>query len=238
MEEYSTIITASYMADDKFVHSFFSSYTYALYRLGESEYEDAEDPFPRGRISFLTIHQSKGLEFPIVVLGSVDKRDRGPDQKEIIVRELLQKDGEPLDRISQFDTMRMFYVALSRAKNLLVLPRISTTRSEKKVPRPDQLYATDEFKMLFSNNKFPSIPQFKIKTLPGAAWDKEDLGKAYSYTGDYLNYQRCPRQYMIMRKYGFVASRSQTMLFGNLVHQTIEDLHHLLIHERNQTGAP
>ena len=39
---------------------------------------------------------------------------------------------------------------------------------------------------------------------------------------------------MIMRKYGFVASRSQTMLFGSLVHQTIEDLHHLLINERKK----
>ena len=73
-----------------------------------------------------------------------------------------------------------------------------------------------------------------ISTLPSTAFEKEDLGKAYSYTADYLNYERCPRQYMIMRKYGFVASRSQTMLFGSLVHQTIEDLHHLLINERKK----
>jgi len=37
---------------------------------------------------------------------------------------------------------------------------------------------------------------------------------------------------MIFRKYGFVPSRSQTMFFGNLVHQTLEDLHHYLIAER------
>jgi len=73
--------------------------------------------------------------------------------------------------------------------------------------------------------------------LPSAAFEKEDLGKSYSYTADYLNYVKCPRQYMIMRKYGFVASRSQTMLFGSLVHQTIEDLHHLLINERKKAAA-
>jgi DNA helicase-2/ATP-dependent DNA helicase PcrA len=33
---------------------------------------------------------------------------------------------------------------------------------------------------------------------------------------------------MIFRKYGFVASRSQTMFFGSVVHKTIEDLHYLL----------
>ena len=237
MEEYSTVITASYISEDKFSHSLFSSYTYALYRLGEAEYEDAEDPFPKGRISFLTIHQSKGLEFPVVVLGSVDKRERAADQKELIVRELLQKEGEPLEKISKFDNMRMFYVALSRAKNLLVLPRITTTRSENSVPRPDQLYATDEFKTLFTSNSLTAIPDFDINTLPSAAFEKEDLGKSYSYTADYLQYVKCPRQYVIMRKYGFVASRSQTMLFGSLVHQTIEDLHHLLINERKKAAT-
>jgi DNA helicase II / ATP-dependent DNA helicase PcrA len=234
MEEYSTVITASYMSEEKFSHSLFSSYTYALYRLGEAEYEDANDPFPKGRISFLTIHQSKGLEFPVVVLGSVDKRERAADKKELIVRELLEKEGEPLEKISKFDNMRMFYVALSRAKNLLVLPRITTTKSENTVPRADQLYATDEFKALFTTNSLTAVPDFDLSTLPSTAFEKEDLGKAYSYTADYLNYERCPRQYMIMRKYGFVASRSQTMLFGSLVHQTIEDLHHLLINERKK----
>jgi DNA helicase-2/ATP-dependent DNA helicase PcrA len=37
---------------------------------------------------------------------------------------------------------------------------------------------------------------------------------------------------MIFRKYGFAPSRSQTMFFGSLVHQTLEDLHQYLIAER------
>jgi DNA helicase-2/ATP-dependent DNA helicase PcrA len=238
MDEYSTVITASWLNEEKFVHSFFSGFTYALFRLGESEYEDADDPFPKGRISFLTIHQSKGLEFPVVVLGSVEKKEWEADIKEQIVRDLLQKDGEPggslepLDKISKFDNMRMFYVALSRAKKLLVLPRIATTRTN--APRPDQIKGTDEFKAFFASQKFTAIPEFDMDTLSKSAFEETDLGKSYSYTGDYLNYIRCPRQYMIMRKYGFVSGRTQTMMFGSLVHQTIEDLHYLLIEERKK----
>ena len=78
---------------------------------------------------------------------------------------------------------------------------------------------------------------FDLKKVPEAALVKEDLGKSYSYTSDYLLYSKCPRNYMIFRKYGFVPSRSQTMFFGSLVHQTIEDLHHLLINQRNKTIA-
>ncbi len=221
MDQYGTLLTASFLHEDKFVKVFFASYVYALYRLGESEYEDADDPFPKGRVPFLTIHQSKGLEFPVVILGAVYKREKPPDKKEIIIRDLLNKEGEPLDRISQFDTMRMFYVALSRAQNLLVLPRYTHGSA-----------ATEIFKEIFENYPLCTIPDFDIQQMPIAENARQDAGKSYSYTSDYLQYTKCPRHYMIFKKYGFVPSRSQTMLFGSLVHKTIEDLHHLLIHER------
>jgi DNA helicase-2/ATP-dependent DNA helicase PcrA len=156
------------------------------------------------------------------------------DKKEVIIRELLAKEGEPLEKISKFDNMRMFYVALSRAKNLLLLPRFTTTKKEGIIPRPDQLYASDEFKMFLAANTFPLLSDYDMGTLPAVQLEKEDLGKAYSYTSDYILYERCPRQYMILRQYGFVPSRSQTMLFGSLVHQTIEDLHWILINERTK----
>ena len=69
----ASVISANFLSEGKFRQTFISSYLYALYRRGEAEYEDAEDPFPRGRIPFLTIHQAKGLEFPVVVLGNPRK---------------------------------------------------------------------------------------------------------------------------------------------------------------------
>jgi DNA helicase-2/ATP-dependent DNA helicase PcrA len=233
MEEYSAIITGSFYKDNVFFHSLFYSFTYALFRLDETEYENPEDPFPKGRISFLTIHQSKGLEFPVVVMGNLRKMER-VDRKEIIIRSLLDKEGEPLDKIAKFDNMRMFYVAMSRAKNILILPRFTTTRSPDKIPEPHQIYATDEFKTFFMSQQYPAIKNFDMDTLPDVQPEKEDLGKTYSYTSDYFMYQQCPRHYMLFRRYEFVPSRSQTMFFGSLVHRTIEDLHNILINERNK----
>src|SRR5438445_11094093 len=114
------MITGRFLSGDLFIRFLFSSYLYALYRLGESEVEDADDPFPKGRIPFITIHQAKGLEFPVVVLGN-PRKDAKVQFVETLVKPLLDREGEPLDRMAQFDVMRMFYVALSRAKNLLVL---------------------------------------------------------------------------------------------------------------------
>jgi DNA helicase-2/ATP-dependent DNA helicase PcrA len=39
---------------------------------------------------------------------------------------------------------------------------------------------------------------------------------------------------MIFRRYGFVPARSQTQVFGSLVHHTLEDLHQLLISRRSE----
>ena len=119
----------------------------------------------------------------------------------------------------------MFYVALSRAKQMTILPRWK---------RQQQSQA---FKNMFDLEEYPFIDSVKIKELPAIGLEREDLGKSYSYTAYYLNYQQCPRKYMVFKKYGFVPSRSQTMFFGNLVHQTIEDLHHLLISERKKKAT-
>jgi DNA helicase-2/ATP-dependent DNA helicase PcrA len=225
MDQYSPIITASFMKDDKFTRSFFGSFNYALFRRSESEFEDAQDPFPKGRVSFLTIHQAKGLEFPIVIMGSLYKDEKNDHFIEEMVRTLTLKSGEPLEKISRFDIMRMFYVALSRSQNLLVLPDYKGPKSKHK-----------NFNALLVDSELPKISEFNINTLPKAKQKNEDLGTTYSYTGDYLEYQKCPRSYMIFRKYGFTPSRSQTMFFGSLVHKTIEDLHYFLKSEAQKNG--
>lgn len=222
MDEYLPLIPAPRILDGSFVRLFFGSYLYALYRRGEAEYEDADDPFPKGRIPFLTIHQSKGLEFPVVVLGNLRKDDKGAQQVEKMIRPLLTRQGEPIERVAEFDIMRMFYVALSRAKNLLILAPIRGRGQRINAP----------FQAMLQDPSIPRIPAFDVNTVPEADDDDKALPRNYSFTSDYLLYQKCPRQYMFFNKYGFVASRSQTMFFGSLVHRTLEDLHQHLIAER------
>jgi len=53
--------------------------------------------------------------------------------------------------------------------------------------------------------------------------------KAYSFTGDLRVYETCPRQYEFFRGYDFTPSRSAVIFFGLLVHQTIEEIHRLVL---------
>jgi len=226
MDEYISFITAPRLARDGLVNLLFGLYLYAIFRRGESEYEDAEDPFPRGRIPFLTIHQSKGLEFPVVILGNPRKDHLGPQRVEELVHPFLERQGEPLEHMGRFDAMRLFYVALSRAENLLVVAHF-----RGRGQRVNEPFGT------LLDDGFPRIPHLDISSLPRARPEEDDTPRSYSYTGDYLFYQKCPRQYMLFRKYGFVPSRSQTQMFGTLVHRTLEDLHQFLISQRTPAGA-
>jgi DNA helicase-2/ATP-dependent DNA helicase PcrA len=123
--------------------------------------------------------------------------------------------------MATFDVMRMFYVALSRAKNLLILAHFRGAGQKLHEAFADML-----------DGGMPRIPQLKLSAVPAARLEDQELPKSYSYTGDFLLYRRCPRQYMLFKKYGFAPARSLTMFFGSLVHQTIEDLHQRIIDSR------
>ena len=211
-DEYSFPISGEWIGSGTFLNVF-TNYLYILFRRQESEYEDAEDPFPKGRIPFITIHQSKGLEFPVVVLAN-PRKNEALQPLEKLVAPLLRHQSEPLGRMPTFDVMRMFYVSLSRAKDLLVLAHFKGQGQHLNEPFND-----------FLDNNITRIPQFKVSSMPPPDPEDDPIPQSYSYTGDFLLYRNCPRQYMIFRKYGFVPSRSQTMFFGSLVHQTLEDLH-------------
>jgi DNA helicase-2/ATP-dependent DNA helicase PcrA len=212
------LLSARFLDEGRFVRTFFLSFIYALWRRGESEYEDAEDPFPKGRIPFLTVHQAKGLEFPVVVLGNPRKKKIVQRIEEIVRQLLPRRQGEPLARIATFDVARMFYVAMSRPQNLLVLCHYRSRGN----------YLNEEFDALLDDN-FPRIADLDIDQVPPVLVKQErQLPKVYSYTGDYLAYRACPRRYMIYRRYNFAPARPQTMFFGSLVHRTVEDLHQWL----------
>jgi len=224
-EEFTSLITAHSLKNGIFHGQFFNSYLYVLYLRKESEYENTEDPFPRGRIPFLTIHQAKGLEFPVVVLGNF-LRKAHENTIESFIRELVDSnpDAEPMGKIDQYDAMRMFYVALSRAKNLLII-----NNSKNCVQQ--------EYQKLVRDSNFPELDRFYPDEIPFSDDREPSVPRTYSYTGDYIHYNQCPRHYMFFKKYDFVPSRSQTMFYGNLVHRTLEDLHHDLIRMKEESNT-
>lgn len=112
---------------------FFNLYLRLLYDGGINEYEDDAEYAPSGCVSFLTIHQSKGMEFPIVVVDSLSSVPRKNSRDLIleIEEKYFQRPAyEPYSETKYFDFWRLYYTAFSRAQDLLVL----TCNENKRTP--------------------------------------------------------------------------------------------------------
>jgi DNA helicase-2/ATP-dependent DNA helicase PcrA len=195
----------------------FNSFLRLLYDGGINEYEDPDRPFPKAHVQVMTIHQAKGLEFPVVVVGSLSTQLSSAKQ---IDRDLgpyyHRPPFEPADRITQFDRMRLHYVAFSRPQNVLIL-----TASE--APK-------DHFASIWQGlPQWPYVQREILSSQRFAQRDRMPVKKTYSFTGDLRIYETCPRQYQFFREYDFTPSRSAVIFFGLLVHQTIEEVHRIAL---------
>ena len=192
---------------------FFSSFLRLLYAGGINEYEDPDQPFPKGHVQVMTIHQAKGLEFPAVVVGSLATQTRSAKQMDRDLNPFYHRAPfEPEDRITLFDRMRLHYVAFSRPEKLLVLTS------------PEQ--PKGHFASIWQGlPQWPYVRRDLLAAQRFSGSDRLPVKKTYSFTGDLKIYETCPRQYQFFREYDFTPSRSAVIFFGLLVHQSIEEIH-------------
>ena len=69
-----------------------------------------------------TIHQAKGREWDVVIVGSMNGPDLETDRVGGALAEYIEEcTGEPAEYAGEFDRARRHYVAFTRARRLLVL---------------------------------------------------------------------------------------------------------------------
>lgn len=206
-----TVITGRNRDSLKF--HFFHSFLRLLYEGGINEYEDPDQPFPRGHVQIMTIHQAKGLEFPVVVVGSLSVQLSSPKDIDRTLGQFYSRGPfEPEDCVTGFDRMRLHYVAFSRAEKILVL---TTTDQPKSYFNP----------IWQGLPQWPYVEKEILKSLFFRLRSRMALKKTFSFTSDLKVYETCPRQYQFFRYLEYAPSRSAEFFFGALVHQTIEDIH-------------
>ena len=195
----------------------FNSFLRLLHSGGINEYEDPNRPFPKGHVQIMTIHQAKGLEFPVVFVGSLSKQLSSPKQIDRDLGPFYHRSPfEPEARITVFDRMRLHYVAFSRPQDMLVL---TANESPK-----------DYFAPIWQGlSQWPNIDRDRLSIQRFQLQERMPFKKSYSFTGDLKIYETCPRQYQFFREYDFTPSRSAVIFFGLLVHQTIEEIHRIVI---------
>lgn len=202
----------------------FDQYFRFLMDGGITEYEDESEYAPSGCVSFLTIHQSKGLEFPIVVVGSqssVPRKNYNEDIEQIIAIYSDRGTFEELEMMKMYDFWRLYYVAFSRAQSLLVMLCDASKQNEPS-KYFEYMYKFLPYKTDYSKFNFEDVKTANIKS-------------SYSFTTHIENYMRCPTQYMYFQELDFAPVRIGSTLFGTIVHETIEDIHKAVL--RNEIDS-
>ena len=211
---------------DANTETLFNLYLRLLYDGGISEYEDDSEYAPSGCVSFLTIHQSKGMEFPIVFVDSLNNipRKNTSDLMEEIEKKYFKRPAfEPYADMKYFDFWRLYYTAFSRAQNLLIL----TCNETQRIP---SMY----FREVYSELEDSESDKFDINEFTFSTVKDVNLKDSFSFTSHISVYETCAIQYKLYKELQFTPVRVSALLFGMLVHQTIEDIHKAALrHEEN-----
>lgn len=205
----------------------FNLYFRLLYDGGITEYEDDSEYAPSGCVSFLTIHQSKGMEFPVVLVDSLANVPRkNTNDLMIQIEECYFKRPafEPHEVTKYFDFWRLYYTAFSRAQDLLIL----TCCEDKRTP-------SNYFKDVYEELQSVDDPEFDLMEFDFKPIKDVNIKNTYSFTSHITVYETCALQYKFYRELQFMPVRANAMLFGTLVHETIEDVHRAALRHEEQT---
>lgn len=126
---YSGDLRMSTNYDGEISHGWLRSFYYNFIQyIVDSQFDEPEDPYdqiPEGYVQVMTVHQAKGLEFPVVLAGDLNKGGRTGGthfmEEGLADYSELNITGTDQESRAQNDAIRRFYVQYSRAQDSLVL---------------------------------------------------------------------------------------------------------------------
>ena len=219
--------------------------------IGESPLVDQLEMEELNAVNIMTVHGSKGLEFPVVFLVNlVAQRFPSSNRPDPIpISDKLIKETMPYEvgdrELNIQEERRLFYVGATRAKEKLVLSAAYFYGDGKRKKKPSIFLneildrsVDDEFKEKDANNL--KSKELDMNVIGEESFDsiiqdpsKTNLTKRFSYSRLNL-YEACPRKY----EYTYILKVPQkpnaALSFGVTVHNTLRDFYSLL--KQSQTG--
>jgi len=197
--------------------------------LGESpSSQDIESP-SYDAVNILTVHGSKGLEFPVVFIINLTK-DRFPtrDRKELIpIPQELIKEILPEGDYHLQEERRLFYVALTRAKDLIYLTSSKWYGESKRLRRLSPFIVDtlgEDYinkREIINKDEKEQMSIFEYKKTPERLKKKKSMLNYLSYS-QINTFMTCPLRY----KYSYIlhipVSKNAALVFGETVHTTLQ----------------
>ena len=201
--------------------------------LGESPLAANEDWNEINAVNILTVHSSKGLEFPVVFLvnlvsqrfPSIERREQIPIPEKII-KEVL-----PVGDFHMEEERRLFYVGMTRAKEKLYFTAADYYGEGKREKKLSPFI----FEALGESSFFK--PQIKDNTQQLSFLDYKPHKSVESFYEvphiEYLSYSQietfktCPLHYKLKYIYKVPTPTSASQSFGTTIHATLKEFFEL-----------
>jgi DNA helicase-2/ATP-dependent DNA helicase PcrA len=198
------------------------------YATSAYEEQQGDDVRAINAVQLVTMHQAKGLEWPVVFMPGLTatrfpSRKAGKPKTWHISRNLF--DAAKYDGGIE-DERRLFYVAATRAKDVLVLSSFKRINKAVKESGFVSDLPKDLLKELKSND---SLPDYSITK--GA--DIEDI-QTFS-AGEIINYKTCPHSYRLRQMWGYQPGLNDYLGYGNTLHFCLRNAAELI---KNQGYSP
>lgn len=191
------------------------------YASGSYDDFDGEEDLTGDAVALGTVHGSKGLEWPVVLLPSLTKKRfpsfrTGQKQTWLLPRELFDASRyEGTDA----DERRLFYVAVTRARDWVGLSSHGRVNTQAATPSP----------YLVTAQAIAGVggvaDGFETKSV-----ERQDVQLSYSDVAAYLS---CGRSYLLRARLGFLPPVRDELGYGNAVHHVMR----VLAEQTRSTGA-
>lgn len=174
-------------------------------------------------VQIMTIHQAKGLEFPVVFIPALNKnylpakKPGGLNEWHFLDPQLIKNQQRYIG--DEEDERRLFYVAITRAQKFLFIsraPDLNNRLYTKASIFVDELSASDTI--------VTTLPDFSknSKIPPTPKEDAVSITLNFSVLKDFFE---CEYRFKLVSMYGFSAPLNQRMGFGRSLHNALMEIH-------------
>jgi len=190
--------------------------------LKEGKMNPASVPPQEGEVQIMTIHQAKGLEFPVVIIGSAMNgrlpTSRRRDPYEIPYK--LRASGEPeVEDTHLVDERKLFYVAATRARDLLLVGTADVVNKRGGGP------STFVKEMFGEDLQAPcNLENGHVEKVMSRGKVRKGPRPRHSFS-QLAYFLQCPMRYKLAMVYGFRPPWLDPVGYGANVHRALQEIH-------------
>ena len=187
-----------------------------------SAYDDYEGEEGQGTdsVQVLTIHQAKGLEWPVVFLASLvegrfPSKRTGEEEEWAFPESVFPRDKRERYAGTDEDERRLFYTAMTRARDMLYC---SCFEKKTRAFKPSK-YLLE----ITENKKPPSMQKLPVPVLEQPTRSGEGIPLEISFS-DMAQWLGCGYRYRLSAVFGFQQKLAEELGYGKAVHHVLRNL--------------